>query len=108
MPDPAEIDRLVRQLYDRRDHRKAVEAAHERVFDRLAEAPGEGQELRRAQNLIAKEHDQMVEQRAADFGDRLGRQLARQLDAEDLGADRAGDGVDFDPGRHLDGYAARW
>src|SRR6185369_194660 len=39
----------------------------------------------------AEEHDEMLQERAADLGDRLGVGRARKIDAGDLGAERGRD-----------------
>ena len=57
------------------------------------EPPAERDELRRRQALVAEEHDQMVEQRLADAGNDVVRQRLRQVDAMDLRAERAGNGM---------------
>jgi hypothetical protein len=77
---------------DRRDHREAVEPAHERVFDGLAK----GEERGRRQFLIAKKYDEMVEQRPADRRCRFGREVAGEIDAGNLGPDGSGDFMHFD------------
>ena len=64
---------------------------HERVLDRLADAPGEREERRRAELLVAEEHDEVLEPRPADLGHRLVGEVGREVDAADLGAERAGD-----------------
>ena len=99
VPDAAEIDLFVRQLEDGDDLREAVDALHEGVFDGLAEAAGEGEEVGRGQCLAAEEDDVVGEPDLADLGD-LGIRRAGEVDALDLGADGAGElGV-------LDGH--RW
>jgi hypothetical protein len=104
VPEPAEIDPLVFELDDRGDLGKPVDPLDERVLDRLAEAPGEGEEPRRRQALAAEEDDEVVEPGAADCGDRVVVDLARQIDARDLRADRPGEGMDF---RRIPSHASR-
>ena len=94
MPDAAEIDPLVLQLDDRGDRRKAVEALEERILDGLADTPREGEKLRRGQALIAEEDDEMAQPRGADRRD-LRIVEAGQVDVQNLGADRPGDGTDL-------------
>jgi hypothetical protein len=75
------------------DHfREAVDALHERVFDRPAEAARERHELRRVERLVAEEDDLMLEEGGANvvFGEGL-----RKVDAEDLGPEGAGKPADF-------------
>src|SRR5580704_11188921 len=95
MPDAAEIDFFVLQLDHRSDLREPVEAFQERVFDRLADAAGKGQKLRRGQALVAEEDDEIIEPGAADCGDGGFVQLA-EIDAENLRADRPGERADFE------------
>ena len=71
VPDAAEVHRLVRQLRDRDDLGEAVDALHERVLHRLADAAGEREELVGLEDLVAEEHDEVLEPGAADLGDRL-------------------------------------
>ena len=92
MPDAAEIDPLMLQLENRRDFREAVDPVDHGIGHRRAEAAGEGELLRRRYLLIAEEDHQMVEQRPADRRDGGVRQVGRQIDATDFGADRRGDG----------------
>ena len=68
----------------------AVDAGHERVAGDLADGAGEGEELVRRQRLVAEEHDAVLEPGCADLRD--GRvEVAGEVDAGDLGADRSGD-----------------
>src|SRR5271163_2500359 len=95
MPNAAEIDPLMLQLDDRGDLRKAVDALQERVFDRLADAAGEGEQFRRRQLLIAEEDHEMIEPGPAD-GHNLAIVEIGEVDAMDFGADRPGDRADFE------------
>src|SRR5438105_1842833 len=95
MPEAAEIDPLMRQLDNWGDQRKPVDPLDERVLDRLAEAPGKAEELRRRQILAAEEDDEMVEPGAPDCGDRVVVYFARQIDPRDLGANRPSERMDF-------------
>ena len=97
MPDAAEVHRLVRELRDRDDLGEAVDALHERVLHRFADATGEGEELLGLEELVAEEHDEVLEPGPADLGHRLVGEVGREVDAGDLGAERAGDR------QHLDG-----
>ena len=64
--------------------------------DELAERPAEREVLLLGEGLVAEEHDLPLEQRGADGGDRLGRELA-EVDAVDLGADVAGHRAHVEP-----------
>jgi hypothetical protein len=97
MPQPAEIDPLVFELDDRGDLREAVDALDERVFDRLAETPRQREQASGRQFLIAKENDEVVEPGLADRRDGLGVELLREIDAENLGADRPRQRADVEP-----------
>ena len=74
---------------------------HERVLDRLADAAGEGEELVGAELLVAEEHDEVLEPGAADLGDGLVGEVGREVDAADLGAERARDRRDVDRAERL-------
>src|SRR4029079_10177668 len=78
---------------DRDDLGEVGETLHERVLDRLAEPPGEGEEARRRQVLRAKEDDELLQPGPTDGRDRLVTQVLREIDAGDLSTDGAGDGV---------------
>ena len=69
------------QLRDRDDLGEAVDALHERVLDRLADAAGEREELVGPEDLVAEEHDEVLEPRPADLGDRLVDEVGREVDA---------------------------
>ena len=92
VPDAAEVHGLVRELRDFDDLRVAVDAADEGVLDRVADAPGEREERVRVELLVAEEHHEMREPRPADLGHRLVRDVGREVDAGDLGPERAGQG----------------
>src|SRR6185503_3939755 len=63
---------------------------------RPAHAPGEGHVLGRRERLVAKEDDQVLEPHSADLlHPRIGQ--VAQVDALDLGAERARDALDFHP-----------
>ena len=59
----------------------------------LAEAPAEGEELGGRQALVAEEDDEVLEPGAADRPDRLLAGVPGEVDAGDLGAERARDGM---------------
>jgi hypothetical protein len=69
-----------------------LDSLHERVLDRLAHGARERHELRRIELLLAEENDLVLEERLPYLLD--GRVL-RQVDAEQLGAERARDAPDF-------------
>ena len=94
---PPKFDRLVRQLGDRDDLREPFDALHERVLDRLADPAGEREELLGTEELVAEEDHEVLEPGPADLGDGLVDQVGREVDAGDLGPDRAGER------QHLDG-----
>jgi hypothetical protein len=62
----------------------------------LAPAPREGELPVRRQRLVAEEDHQVVVQRLADLAEHLVVEVARQVDALDLGAERAGDAADLE------------
>src|SRR3954462_3413302 len=92
MPDTAEVVALVLELLHFDHLGKPVDAADERVLDRLPHAAGERHELRRRQRLVAKKDDLVLEESPAGL---LFRQIPRKGDADDLCAERAGDASDF-------------
>jgi hypothetical protein len=92
MPDAAEVVALVLELLDLDYFGEAFDAFHERILDRLPHSARERHELRRLERLIAEEDDLMLEKRLSNFP--YGK-LSRQIDAEDLGAERPGDAADL-------------
>jgi hypothetical protein len=62
--------------------------------EQRAEARRERLLPRDVEVLVAEEDDAVGEQRAADRGDGRVTQVLRDVDAEDLGAERTGDGLD--------------
>ena len=62
----------------------------------IAPAAGEGELLGGRDVLVADGDHQVVEQRRADFGQDLLRNVLRQVDAADFGAKRAGDLLDVE------------
>ena len=52
---------------------------------------GEREERRRVERLVAEEHDEVLQPRPPDLGHGLVGQIGREVDAGDLGAERAGD-----------------
>ena len=95
MPEAAEIDPLVFELDDRGDQRKTLDPLDERVFDDLAETPGEGEKPLGRQLLVAEEDYQMVEPGTPDRRDRAFVEVFGKIDAGDRGAERAGDRTDL-------------
>ena len=94
MPDAAEVLALVLELLDLDDLGETGDWFYERVLDRPAHALGELHELRRRERLVVEEDDLVLEEGAPDRRDGLTRKL-RQINAEDLGAQRAGDAPDL-------------
>jgi len=72
------------------------------VDEDLAEAPRERLVPGRVELLVAEEDHTVIQQRLPDLGDGGGVELAAEVDAVELGAERAGDGLDLEPcrGRH--------
>ena len=58
---------------------------------RLADAAREGEELVGPEDLVAEEDDEVVQPRVSDLGNDRVVEIGREVDAGDLGADRAGD-----------------
>ena len=87
----------MRQLRDGDDLRVAVDAAHERVLHRLADALGKGEELVGPEVLVAEEHDEVVEPRAWRIAAMVvvGK-VTGEVDAADLGAERIAEGHDLE------------
>ena len=78
------------QLRDRDDLGEAVDALHERVLDRLADAAREREELVGSELLVAEEHDEVLEPgRGGSRRPVSSSSIAREVDAADLGAERA-------------------
>ena len=96
MPDAAEVLPLVLELLHLDHLREPLDPLHERVLDRCPHPPRERHELGRRKRLVAEEDHQVVEERAPDLGDGLVGKRPSEVDAEDLGAERAGDAPDFD------------
>ena len=96
MPDPAEVRPLLGKLGDLDDLRVLGESRDERIVRERAEAAPERDELRGRELLVAKEHDQMVDQRTADTRYGVVGQRLRQVGAVYLRAQRAGDGHDIE------------
>ena len=64
----------------------------------LAEALGQRQQLLRRELLIAEEDHDVLEQGGAQLLDRVVVERLGEIDAEDLGAERAGERADFQTG----------
>ena len=96
MPDAAEVRALVR-LLDHRQHERAFgQAAHIGVFDHLAEAARQGQQVVRRQHLVAKEDHDVLEQRRAQGRHRPLLEGCCEVDPENLGTERAAQGPHLD------------
>jgi hypothetical protein len=93
VPYAAEVVLLVLLLQDGDDLRSIRQPLHEGIFDGLAEAPAEGEELGRRQALVPEEDDEVLEPGAAERPDRFLAGVPRKIDAGDLGAERARDGM---------------
>ena len=65
------------------------------VYEDLSEAPGQALLLVGIERLVAEEDDAVLEQRLPDAGDGGVVGVPRQVDAVDLGAERAGDRMDL-------------
>ena len=74
---------------------KALDPLDERVFDDLAETPGEGEKPLGRQVLRAKEDHQMVEPGMPDRRDRAVVEVFGKIDPGDLGPERAGNRTDL-------------
>jgi hypothetical protein len=85
----------VLELHHRRDQRALGQAFELRVFDGLAEDPGEGELLLGGELLVAKEDHQVLEQRRTQLGHRAGAERLREVDTVDLGAERAGNAANL-------------
>ena len=96
MPQAAEVHLLVLELDHRRDLGKPLDALDERVLDRFAEAACDAEKFLRRQRLVAKEDHAMLEPRFADRRDALLAEIVLEIDAEDLGAQGAGDRPDIE------------
>src|SRR5688572_5091464 len=92
MPDAAEIVALVLELLHLDHLGKPGNALDEGILDRPPHGAREGHELRRLELLVAEEDDPVLQKRAANLPH---RELAREVDAEDLGAERSGNTPDL-------------
>ena len=96
VPDAAEVVAFVRELEDLDDLRVALDAFDKRVFDRSAEAGGEGAEGGEGEGLVPEEDHLVVEQGLSDRPGRGGIVQTLQVHAADFGADAPGQPVDGD------------
>ncbi len=96
VPEAAEVVALVLELDHRRDERRFGQAVELRILDQLAELAGEGHVLLRRHLLVAQEDHEMVEEGLAHLGDHVVLEIARHVDAVQLGAQGAGDRPDLD------------
>ena len=88
MPHPAEVHLLLRELEHRGDQRALGQASELGILHRLPEAAREGELLVRRELLVAKEDDQVIEQRLADLRDHGSVERRGHVDPADLGAQR--------------------
>jgi hypothetical protein len=86
----------VLQLQHRRDLGKAVQPLDERIDAGLAEAAREGELLLRRDALVAEEDHQVLQQRPAHLRHGLVVHGLRQVQAEDLRPDAAGQRLHLD------------
>jgi hypothetical protein len=106
VPDLAECPGIAFLLDDLEDIRMLVHASHEGVMVDLAETPGECNLLLGRERLAAEEDHQMLEPGGFYF---LESFIVKEceIDAGDLGTERACDGLDFDPPIGCHGLAPR-
>ena len=86
MPQPAEIDGFVFAL-DHFDHFGCRPCLDERVVADVAETASEGDEPVGGERLLAEEQHEMGVERVAQFLQGRGREVARNVDTVDDGAD---------------------
>ena len=86
------VDLLEQRLVGRRLDRRVAERER-------PEPAGERDLALVVERLIAEEHDLVLEQCAPDVGHRLVVELAGEVDARELGADRAGERRDLEAAR---------
>ena len=89
MPDAAEIHPFVLELFHLDDLGMLRHAFDEGIFDRDAQAAGEGHVLVGIERLIAKEQHQVLVPGPTDLGRLLSAQGLTQIDALYLGAQGA-------------------
>ena len=87
MPDAAEVVPVLLELLHLDHFGKPFDALDEGILDRLSQVARKGHELRRVELLVPEKDDLMLEQGLANVP---GRNLARQIDAEKLGAEGSG------------------
>ena len=80
VPDAPEVEHLVLSLYDLDDLGMAHHPLHERVLGERAKLAAEGAERRRRDRLLAKEHDQVLEQRPANLQHRFFAEGPAEID----------------------------
>jgi len=86
---PPKFVAFVLQLDDLGNHREAFDPGQQRIFRRLAEPLGEGEELFGRQLLVAEHYDEMVEQRLTHFLRRFGIEALGEVHAGELRSQRA-------------------
>ena len=94
--DAAPVGLLVALLDDLDDPGKSVDALHEGVRDELGEMRGKVGMLLRAEILVPEEHDEVLVKGFVDFGQGVVGDWPAQVDAVDLGAERAGNRLHID------------
>jgi hypothetical protein len=101
VPDAAEVAALVLELLDLDDLREARQPLDERVLDRLADRAGERHERGLVEALARKEDHLVLEPGRADRGDGRRVEGSGEVDAAQLGAERAGDAHDLERVCHV-------
>ena len=71
------------------------------MHEDFAEAPGQPLVLLGVERLVAEEDHAVIEQGLADLRDRRVVEVGAEVDARELGAESAVDGVHLEPGRRL-------
>ena len=97
LPDDARVAGLAPDLDDLGI---GLQAHVVRVDEDVSEAPGQALLLVGIERLVAEEDDAVLEQRLPDAGDGGVVGVPRQVDAVDLGAERAGDRMDLEASRN--------
>jgi hypothetical protein len=90
------IVRLVGRLVDAHEPRMLGIAARNRMIFEVAESPGERHVFRARERLIPQEEHAVLEQRGADLAEQgVVMNGVGQIEADEFGADRAGEGFDL-------------
>jgi hypothetical protein len=85
VPHTPEVVALVLEFHDGGDQRRLGKPGQIRVLHRFAETPGEGHLVLGSRLLVAQEDDEVVQKRLAHLPDDLLIEIARHVDADDLG-----------------------